>query len=465
MSSINRPPKIAIIGAGSVAWSITLIRDIILTPGLKNAHVVLMDINEDRLKLAYKGAVRYAQELHSDIKFSYTMNRSDAIKDADFVINTALAMGHYYYEKMREISEKHGYYRGINSVEWNMVSDYHTIWGYYQFKLALDIAKDVEDLAPNAWLFQVANPVLELTSLIYRMTKVKVIGFCDGPPLAVKRTAEMLKVKESEIEIEPVGFNHDIWATKFRINGEDGYSFLDEWIKNESEKYWKGEWLEKASKNPFMEQTSPAAVDMYKTYGLWPLGDTVRGGTWKYHWNLETKKKWFGPLGGPDSELGWKWYLNMQQEELTRFRKVIEDESKQLTSILPPKIDESDPVVPALDSIFNDNSRILFLNVPNRDLINGLPTDLVVEVPVRVDSKGYHYLPIRQPNSKVLKLALMPRAWRAELALSAFIEGGRDYLFNWLISDVRTKSTNQVEETIDDILKIPENNEMSKHFT
>jgi alpha-galactosidase len=29
---------------------------------------------------------------------------------------------------MREIPERHGYYRGINSVEWNMVSDYHTTW-------------------------------------------------------------------------------------------------------------------------------------------------------------------------------------------------------------------------------------------------------------------------------------------------------------------------------------------------
>ena len=44
---------------------------------------------------------------------------------------------------MRAISEKNGYFRGINSVEWNMVSDYHTIWGYYQLKLARDIAEEI----------------------------------------------------------------------------------------------------------------------------------------------------------------------------------------------------------------------------------------------------------------------------------------------------------------------------------
>ena len=73
------------------------------------------------------------------VKFEMTVlktkNRKEAIKDSDFVINTAMAGGHQYYEKMRAISEKNGYFRGINSVEWNMVSDYHTIWGYYQLYL------------------------------------------------------------------------------------------------------------------------------------------------------------------------------------------------------------------------------------------------------------------------------------------------------------------------------------------
>jgi len=52
-----------------------------------------------------------------------------------------------------------------------------------------------------------------------------------------------------------------------------------------------------------------------------------------------------------------------------------------------------------------------------------------------------------------------------EWALEAFLEGGRDLLFDWLIVDARTKSTRQVEETIDAILSLPENKEMAKHFS
>lgn len=41
------------------------------------------------------------------------MNLEDSIKDASFVVNTALVGGHSYFEKVRQISEKYGYYRGL----------------------------------------------------------------------------------------------------------------------------------------------------------------------------------------------------------------------------------------------------------------------------------------------------------------------------------------------------------------
>ena len=265
----GRGLKIALIGAGSAAWAVRLVKDIALTRSLSGSTVVLMDINEERLSLTYRFAKRYASEVKANLNIVATTDRREAIKDADFVINSTLAKGHGHYERMREISEKYGYYRGINSVEWNMVSDYHTIWGYYQFKLALDIANDVVDYAPNAWLLNVSNPVFELTTLISRQTRARVIGLCDGY-YGYRDLLRVLGLDEGKAEVEAIGVNHDIWLTRFRYNGEDAYHLIDEWIKSKSEQYFE-RWREEQS-NPFDVHVSPAAVSMYRMYGLWPIG-------------------------------------------------------------------------------------------------------------------------------------------------------------------------------------------------
>ncbi|MGC9202024.1 MAG: alpha-glucosidase/alpha-galactosidase [Thermoproteota archaeon] len=452
--------KIAVIGAGSLAWSTTLVRDLCLTPSLKNSTISFVDINEERLNLIYAFAKRYASEVKAELNFEKTTDRRDAIKGADFVINTAMAGGHSYYEAMREVSEKHGYYRGINSVEWNMVSDYHTIWGYYQFKLALSIAKDIEELSPEAWLLQLGNPVFELTTLISRETKTKIIGLCHGH-LGYQEIAKTLGLDPREVEFEAIGFNHVIWLTKFKYKGEDAYPLIDEWIKNKSQEYWK-RWREEQA-NPFDIQMSPAAVDMYKTYGLFPVGDSVRGGTWKYHWNLETKKKWFGPIAGPDSEIGWAMYLTFQKFSLGNIVSAIKNPKVPLTSVVPPEISQ-ESVVPIIESIAFNKEGTYQVNVLNKGVISSLPDDIVVEVPAKVDGKGVHRISVEKLPRSVVNYVLYPRMMRAEWALEAFLEGGREKLFEWLIVDPRTKSTEQVNQVIDAILSIPGNEEMAKHY-
>ncbi|MEM4612961.1 MAG: alpha-glucosidase/alpha-galactosidase, partial [Ignisphaera sp.] len=346
--------KIAFIGAGSAIWSSRVVIDLLINKNLRSRdlEIWLMDISDWRLHLITTFAKRYVEELKLSTKIYATKDRREAIKEADFVINSAMAGGHGYYEVLREVSEKHGYYRGINSVEWNMVSDYHTIWGYYQFKLTLDIARDIEELAPDAWFINVANPVFELATLINRVTKVKHIGLCHGH-MGFLKAVEILGMRLSEeklgkrivskcgahdaecyttilslldpkdIEVEMSGFNHVIWLTKFKYRGEDAYKYIDEWIEKDAEEYWRI-WKEYVI-SPFDVDLSPAAIDMYKIYGLLPIGDSVRGGTWKYHWDLKTKQYWYGPYGGPDSEIGWAMYLAALKRHLEELTKAVYD--------------------------------------------------------------------------------------------------------------------------------------------
>lgn len=501
--------KIAFIGAGSAVWSSTIVVDFLVNERLRDrVDIWLMDIDPWRLEVIYGFTKRYIEELGVKARVYRTLDRKEAIRDADFVINSAMARGHSYYEMLREISERYGYYRGINSVEWNYVSDYHTIWGYYQFKLFMEIARDIEELAPNAWFINVANPVFELSTLAFRETKVKYIGLCHGhlgylrsavPVLGMRLAREkgidivskcaredpecyfviQDLVDLDELEVEMIGFNHVIWLTKFKYKDENAYSYIDDWIREDAERYWKT-WIEHTY-NPFDVELSPAAIDMYKTYGLLPIGDTVRGGTWKYHWDLKTKQYWYGPYGGPDSEIGWAMYLahlKIKQQELAR---AVFDFSTPISSRYRPK-PSGESLVEIVDSIVNgiekDHYKLypsipglkpikvpIQVNTLNRDVVSGVPSNVAVEVPARVSGKGTEPVVSVSLPSRVLKYVMLPRLVRAEWAIEAYLAGGREHLFNWLIVDPRTKNTKQVEEVVDAILKVPGNEEMARHYS
>ncbi len=56
-------PKIALIGAGSGIFSLSLIRDLCLTPNLADSLVSFMDIDESRLNGVFNLCRRYADEI------------------------------------------------------------------------------------------------------------------------------------------------------------------------------------------------------------------------------------------------------------------------------------------------------------------------------------------------------------------------------------------------------------------
>jgi alpha-galactosidase len=104
------------------------------------------------------------------------------------------------------------------------------------------------------------------------------------------------------------------------------------------------------------------------------------------------------------------------------------------------------------------------VNVPNRGAVEGIPSDVVVEVPAIVSSRGVQRLPVERLPKRLMLYVIVPRMLRMEWALEAYKEGGRDLLAEWFLSDPRTKSSTQAEETIKEILTLPFNKEMAEHY-
>ncbi len=461
--------RISIIGAGSAVFSVRLANDLCKTKSLSGSTVTLMDIDEGRLNAAYTLASRYARDMKAEVNFEKTTDLEEAISNKDFVINTALVGGHAFLEKIRKIGEKHGYYRGIDTQEFNMVSDYYTLTNWNQLSYFLKIAQGMEKLSPNAWLLQAANPVFEGTTLIQRKSKIKMVGFCHGH-YAVNRIAKALNLDIKDVDWQVAGFNHAIWLTKFEKNGKDLYPLLDEWIKAHPE----GEKPE----NPFDDQLSRAAIDTYRFYGKMPIGDTVRNSSWKYHYNLEEKKKWYGePWGGADSEVGWKWYeekLNQITALMSELAKLLEkheemtlkealdanstmipqDFKEEIEILYDPNSLSGEQHIPFIDAIVNNHAGRFVVNTFNNGVLEYIPDNVAIEIPATVDKNGIHPEKIDPPlPERIVKWYLYPRMMRMEWALEAFENRDTNLIVEILLRDRRTTSHEQAEEVVREIFK------------
>lgn len=451
--------RIGIIGAGSAVFSMKIVSDLCKFPSLSDSHVVLMDVDRTRVENVLVLAKELTKYFNAKLKFSIVETIKNAVEGSDFVINTALAGGHGYLDLVRSIGEKHGYYRGIDAQNFNFVSDYLNLTNWNQLTLFLKIARTIEKYAPNAWYLQAANPVMEGTTLVSTQTGIKMVGFCHGHH-AVEAIAKFLGVSEYEWQVG--GVNHGIWLTKFRTkDGKDLYKEVEKALQ-------KTRYEEFKPSNPFDDQLSPVAWEMYKLYGLFPIGDTVRNSTWKYHRDLQTKIKWYGaPWGGADSEIGWKWYV----EELSRvvgvidmFAKMVREGAKinelktgtqiddYLKEILSEKL-SGEQHVPFINSVVSKVPGRFVVNVLNKGKIKNLEDDVAVEICATVCGEKFEYEETHIPE-RVVNWYLKPRILLAKQAIDAFLNKNVRLIADILERDPRTKSTEQVEKLIAELYTV-----------
>ncbi len=460
--------KISIVGAGSAVFSLRLVSDLYKTPSLKGATVCLMDIDDQRLSAVQTLARKFASEAGADITFEATNDLEKAVDGANYVINSAMVGGHAFLEKMRAIGEKHGYYRGIDTQEFNMVSDYYTLTNWKQFDFFTQLTHLMEQRAPNAWMLQAANPVFEGTTLIRRTSSIKMMGFCHGH-FSVREISKALNLDINHVDWQVAGVNHGIWLNRFRYKGQDAYPLLEEYLLVLSD--WKPE-------QPFDDNFSPAAQDMFGFYGVYPIGDTPRNGSWKYHFDTDTKKRWYGePWGGADAPEGWSWYqhqLSLVTQVMAQMAQAIKEKpSLDVRTFLTPKVGQlpeaflqetqrildskemsGEQHIPFIDALENNHGNRFVVNIPNQGLIPDIADDVAIEVNAWVDKAGIHPEPIDPPLPKrVIQWYLTPRIMRMEWALEAFIKKDPMLIEEFLIRDLRTQSLEQVRSVVQEIMQ------------
>jgi len=445
--------KISIVGAGSATFSLSLIKDMCLTPSLEGSTVSFMDISKERLDAVHALCRRYAKELGVGLKLEKTMDRKESLRDADFVINTALVVGYRGYREGWAVGFKHGYRFGGS---YHIMHDEGFWINFHQLRLFDSIVNDILDTCPDAWYIKLANPVLAGTTYLGRKyRKLKLIGLCHGYG-GVYEIAQLFGFRKEDITFEIPGVNHFVWLTKFEHKGEDAYPLLDAWIMDDATKLWQN--------YPLSGGLGPKAVDLYKRFGVFPIGDTCTpgGGSWPwwYHTDEETEKKW-----KEDPKKWWSWALEPpKKDRVAQLIEVAHDTSVKVTSVYPPR-KSGESIVDVVESLAYDIPRVAIVNIMNlEDLVPGVPRDFEVEVPVHLSKRGVQGIKTTNLPKPLISHILRDRVAPVETELAAYEDGSKELLLQLVMMDPWTRSEKQARGLLESVLTLPRHQEMREHY-
>lgn len=210
--------KIATIGGGS-SYTPELMEGFIKRyEELPIREIWLVDVEEGREKLEIVGAM--AQRMWDaspyDVEVHLTLNRKEALQDADFV-TTQFRVG---LLNARIKDERIPAYYGMLGQETNgaggMFKAFRTV------PIILEIVEDMKRYCPDAWLVNFANPSGMVTEAVVRYGKWdKVIGLCNVPVMATMLEPGLIGKNQGELIYKFAGLNHFHWHKVADSKGHD----------------------------------------------------------------------------------------------------------------------------------------------------------------------------------------------------------------------------------------------------
>lgn len=181
-------------------------------------EIWLVDIEDgkEKMEIVGKMAQRMWDASPYDVKVHLTLDRREALKDADFV-TTQFRVG---LLNARIKDERIPLSYGIMGQETNGAGGIFK--ALRTIPVILNIVEDMKELCPNAWLVNFTNPSGMVTEAILRYGKwEKVIGLCNVPVGAMMAEPEMLGMKLEDMNYKFAGLNHFHWHRVFDKAGNN----------------------------------------------------------------------------------------------------------------------------------------------------------------------------------------------------------------------------------------------------
>lgn len=341
----------------------------------------LVDIEESwwKAEIILGLTERMVEKVGSKMKIFLTSNRKEALTNADFVCSQFRAGCLESRVRDEGIAAKHG----MIAQETNGIVGYAN--ACRTIPEALDIAREMEQLCPDAWLLNFTNPSGMVTEAILRNTTTKTIGLCNVPVNMERGAMELLGADSDDFFIQIAGLNHLVWARQIIHNNQDRMQFVIDEVLAGNDKM--------RPQNIAQFDWSPALL---KNMGMLPCSYL------RYFYASEdilekeiAKNSKAVNRADVVKQIEEKLFEVYKDENLNQKPKELELRGGQYYSESACKI---------MNAIHNNTGEIMHVNTINNGAIQGLPDDCAVEVSAMIRSSGAHPLSVAPFPEDTLRL-------------------------------------------------------------
>jgi alpha-galactosidase len=417
-------PRIVFIGAGSVEFTKNLLGDILSFPELAASEIVLHDIDPERLEAGAAIGRWTSDALGAPARISSTLDRRAALEGADYVINMVQVGGHEATLLDFELPLRHGLRQTIG--------DTLGIGGIFRalrtIPVMLDIAGDMAEECPDAWLLNYTNPMAMLCWAVYEGSPIdRVVGLCHSVQATTRRLAELVGVPFEDVAFLGAGINHQAFILRFERDGENLYPLLDEAIE----------------RDPELART--VRVELYRRFGYFPTESSEHGAEYvPWFMRHDELVEHFRVSVGE--------YVQRSEENLREYERI----RAALTAGEGFEIERSlEYASLIIHSIETGAERVIYGNVRNSGLIDNLPDGCCVEVPCLVDRAGVQATHV---GALPPQLAALNRTFAnvCELTVRAALDGKPEHVYHAAMLDPNTAaslSLDEIQALVDDLLE------------
>lgn len=362
--------KVAIIGAGSVGFTKTLISDLLKVPEFAGVEFALTDINPHNLSMIHEIISEIVRVNNLPARVTATTDRREALSGARYIMSCVRVGGLEAFATDVNIPLKYG----VDQCVGDTICAGGILYGQRNIPVILDFCADIREVAePGALFLNYANPMAMNTWAALEHGGVKVVGLCHGVQHGAHQIAQVLGVEDSELDYICSGINHQTWYIDIRAKGR----------KIEADELIAG-----FEAHPVYSKTEKVRIDVLKRFGVYSTesnGHLSEYLPW-YRKRPEEISRWIDMSDWIHGETGG--YLRYSTERRnwfeTDFPKFKAEAAKPLSQHKRTS-EHASHIIEALETgrVYRGH-----FNVRNNGIIRNLPTDAIIESPGFVDRFG-----------------------------------------------------------------------------